>query len=293
MVLDQKVETWLACHRRAFELFGGVPRRVRIDNAKCAITRACARDPEVQRGYAELAEGYDFTIDPCPPRDPKKKGRVEAGVRFLKRGFLPLRDFRDLADANRQLYEWVLGEAGNRLHGTTHQRPLTRFTESERILLQPLPDVAPEPAAWKKVKLHSDCHVRFEKNRYSAPYRLIGEELWLPATPTAVHLFQTHVLVATHPRLRGPGERSTVDDHLPPEALAFKRQDGRGAASGPSVSARTAEASARGVVFYWDRRRDAGGPSGRRPLWGQKARQEAKKARRQEDESRTWPAESR
>ena len=27
----------------------------------------------VQRAYAECAEGYGFKIDPCAPRDPKKK----------------------------------------------------------------------------------------------------------------------------------------------------------------------------------------------------------------------------
>jgi len=102
LVVDQTVATWLACHRRAFEFFGGVPARVVIDNAKCAITRGTT-DPEVQRTYGELAEGYGFRIDPCPPRDPRKKGRVEAGVKFTKRRFVPLREFRSLADANRQL----------------------------------------------------------------------------------------------------------------------------------------------------------------------------------------------
>ncbi|MEM5300340.1 DDE-type integrase/transposase/recombinase, partial [Burkholderia sp. JPY481] len=58
IVLDQTVETWLACHRRAFEWFGGRVERVIIDNAKCAITKACMYDPEVQRSYAALAEGY-------------------------------------------------------------------------------------------------------------------------------------------------------------------------------------------------------------------------------------------
>ena len=32
-------------------------------------------------------------------------------------------------------------------------------------------------------------------------------------------------LVAVHPRLKKPGSRSTVDEHLPPEALAYKMQD--------------------------------------------------------------------
>jgi transposase len=52
-VWDQSVPTWLGCHRRAFEWFGGVPNRVIIDNAKCAITKASYSDPLVQRSYGE------------------------------------------------------------------------------------------------------------------------------------------------------------------------------------------------------------------------------------------------
>ncbi len=64
--------------------FNGVPKKLIIDNPKCAIIRACYHDPEVQRAYAECAEGYGFLISPCPPRDPKKKGRVESGVKYVK-----------------------------------------------------------------------------------------------------------------------------------------------------------------------------------------------------------------
>ena len=59
-----------------------------IDNPKCAITRACFHDPEVQGSYGELAEGYGFRIAPCPPREPQKKGLVEAGVKDVKNNFL-------------------------------------------------------------------------------------------------------------------------------------------------------------------------------------------------------------
>jgi len=31
IVLRQNVETWLGCHRRAFEWFGGVPGKILID----------------------------------------------------------------------------------------------------------------------------------------------------------------------------------------------------------------------------------------------------------------------
>ena len=225
LVRDQTVATWLGCHRRAFEWFGGVVNRVIIDNAKCAITRACLYEPEVQRAYAECAEGYGFKIDACPPRDPQKKGIVEAGVKYVKRNFLPLRSFRDLADANRQAREWVLTEAGNRIHGTTRERPLTRFTEVERALLQPLPDVVPVLATWARVKVHRDAHVQFARGYYSVPFRLVGERLWLKATDNTVTLYREHERVASHVRLLKPGARCTVNDHLPPSALAWKLHD--------------------------------------------------------------------
>ena len=224
-VTDQKVETWLGCHRRAFEFFGGVPGKVIIDNPKCAITRACYHDPQVQRSYGQLAEGYGFIISPCPPRDPKKKGRVESGVKYIKNNFMRLRTFRTLSDANGQLIDWVMKTAGNRTHGTTFQKPLNMFAETEKSLLKALPARPVQIAVWTRVKVHGNCHVQFEKAYYSAPFRLIRHQLWLKATDTTVSLYHDLKLVATHPRQKWAGQRSTVDEHMPPEALAHKMQD--------------------------------------------------------------------
>ena len=221
LVLNQNVDTWLACHQHAFESFGGVVGRVIIDNAKCAITKACARDPQVQSSYAECAEGYGFKIDACAPRDPQKKGRVESGIKYLKRNFQPLRELRELGDANRQLQRWVLHEAGNRIHGSTQEKPLTRFA-LEKHLLQPLPLRPPEPGVWAKVKVHRDAHAQFNKCLYSVPYKLLGQTLWLKAVPATVRIFRDHELIALHPGQLQPGQRSTIDDHMPPEAIAWK-----------------------------------------------------------------------
>jgi transposase len=223
-VWDQTVATWLGCHRRAFEWFTGVPVRVIIDNAKCAITRACAQDPTVQRAYAECAEGYGFKIDACPPHDPQKKGIVEAGVKYLKGNFLPLRSFRDLADLNAQAKAWVMQEAGTRCHGTTRRSPLELFA-LEQPLLKALPAVAPDLGSWHRVSVHRDCHVQFERVLYSAPFALVGKTLWLRATDAAVALFEDYRHVATHPRGLKPGQRVSVREHLPPEAQAFFGRD--------------------------------------------------------------------
>ena len=223
-VWDQTVATWLGCHRRAFEWFGAVPERLIIDNPKCAITRACTHDPLVQRAYAECAEGFGFRIDPCPPADPQKKGIVEAGVKYVKGNFLPLRSFRDLTDLNAQARAWVMQEAGTRVHGTTRERPLERF-ELEKPLMKPLPVIAPDLGSWHGVTVHRDCHVQHERILYSVPFTLVGKRLWLRATDGSMSIFQDYRLVATHPRGRKPGRRFTVTAHLPPEAQAFFLQD--------------------------------------------------------------------
>lgn len=223
-VFDQTVPTWLGCHRRAFEWFCAIPERVIIDNPKCAITRACARDPIVQRAYAECAEGYGFKIDPCPPADPQKKGIVESGVKYVKRNFLPLRSFRDLTDLNTQARAWVMQEAGTRTHGTTREPPLDRFTR-ERVVMRALPTIAPDLGEWARAKVHRDCHVQFEQSLYSVPFTLIGRSLWLRATDVSVSVFEEYGLVAQHLRAHAAGTRRTVREHLPPEAQKFFLHD--------------------------------------------------------------------
>ena len=225
IVRDQKVETWLGCHRRAFEFFGGVIAKVIIDNAKCAIIKACFHDPEVQRSYGEFAQEYGFQICPCPPREPKKKGRVESGVKYIKRSYLPLRDFRSISDANAQLRSWILETAGNRIHGTTRKQPLAAFSDVEKALLKPLPEVAPELAVWTRAKVHRNCHLQFEKCTYSVPHPLVGKRLWLKASEATIKIFDGLRMVATHPRGREPGQRFTVREHLPPGAVAYFTQD--------------------------------------------------------------------
>lgn len=156
LVTHQDVETWMACHQRAFEWFAGVPSKLIIDNPKCAITKACYHNPVVQRSYEAFAQSYRFIISACPPYDPKKKGRVESGVKYLKRGFVPLRQLRGLVDANRQLRLWVMETAGNRTHGSTFEQPMKRFNETEKSKLKPLPDVRPEIA-----------HCRFSEKEFN------------------------------------------------------------------------------------------------------------------------------
>jgi transposase len=184
VVFAQRTATWLELHQRAFVWFGGVPKVIVPDNLKAAVIRAAfgvSSLPELNRSYRELARHHGFRVDPTPPRAPKKKGKVESSVKYLKHNFLRGREHQEVGELNRELLRWVQDIAGTRMHGTTGRRPLEVFAEEERAQLLPIPAKRYVAVVWKKARVHADCHVHFERRLYSVPWRLINEEVWARA----------------------------------------------------------------------------------------------------------------
>jgi transposase len=221
LVFEQKIPTWIACHRRAFAFFGGVPVKLVIDNLKAAIVKASLYDPLANRTYHECAHHYGFIISPCKPRTPEHKGKVERGVPYIRQAFMAGRTFRDIHDANTQLLEWIQNKAGLRLHGTTRQQPRIVFETVEQKALQPLPLHDYDMGLWKEAKLHTDCHVVVEGCYYSAPFRFRGEKIMVRITDSMVYLYHSHELIATHTRGQRKGERMTMMGHYPEEKAAY------------------------------------------------------------------------
>lgn len=217
-VFDQGLPTWIALHRNAFAFFGGVPRRIVLDNLKAGISKACFDDPQIQTSYRECAEHYGFLLAPCAPRTPEHKGKVEqGGVHYLKRNFLGGRTPTSISQANADVLVWCRMTAGLRCHGTTKEQPLLRFQTTEQAALKPLPPTPYDLAIWKRAKLHRDGYVVFEQAFYSAPFRLTGQTLWVRGGSQQVRLYTSaYELGATHPRAERPGERLTHPDHLLP-----------------------------------------------------------------------------
>jgi len=217
IVFDQTTETWLRLHVEAFEELGGVVEVVVPDNLKAAVIRAAFGidgGTALNRSYRELARHCNFKVDPTPIYDPGKKGKVESGVKYVKRNFFKSRAGGDADLVAAELQRWVYEIAGTREHGTTHRRPLEVFRELEQAVLQPLPGRRFEPVVWKEATVHRDSHVIFDKRLYSVPWKLIEKVVWVRASASTVAIFWDDARVATHDR-RGPGHRSTVDAHLP------------------------------------------------------------------------------
>lgn len=224
LVFDQKTPTWIGLHRRAFEYFGGVVRRVVPDNLKSAVLQALVIDPVLAEAYRKLALHYGFLISPTRPRTPQHKGKVENGVHYLQRNFMAGQQFADLHSANQHLLLWVQEVAGVRTHGTTHQAPLGLFREVERPALLPLPDEPFQLSEIRICKVHADCHVVIAGSYYSVPYSYVGQKLEAYVHERIVELYQGQSLIATHVRCQAAGQWQTRLEHYPPNKAAYLKR---------------------------------------------------------------------
>ena len=221
LVFDQKVGTWIALHKRTFEFFGGVPKRVIPDNLKAAVLRALIHDPVLGEGYRRLALHYGFLISPTIPHTPQHKGKVENGVHYLQRNFMAGQEFLDLQTANQHLREWILHTAGLRKHGTTSEAPLYLFNEFEKSCLLALPSEPFRLLEIRPVKVHPDCHVMITGSFYSVPFGYVGQELAAQVSENFVEIYRGQELVASHPRSTRPGQWHTRLEDYPPAKAAY------------------------------------------------------------------------
>ena len=82
-------EAFLEGHARAFEFFGGVPRRISYDNSKIAVAKVTGtRDRKLTDEFLRLKSHHLFQEHFCLVRRPNEKGHVETLVGFARRNFL-------------------------------------------------------------------------------------------------------------------------------------------------------------------------------------------------------------
>lgn len=199
--LSCRSEDFLRAHRRALEFFQGTPRRCVYDNLGTVVLTRRGRDITFHPQFLAFAGTYHFEPHACWPAMPHQKGLVEKPVDFVKRNFWAGRAFRDYREIGPQGWEW-LTRANQRIHGTTHRRPVDLWAEEHPQLL-PLPPVPYDTDVVLTLRVQRWGHcVRFDTNDYSVPAACMRQGPWvvLRADDREVRLFQGDALVATHPR---------------------------------------------------------------------------------------------
>ncbi len=151
--------TFLRLHEHAFRDFGGVPKVIRHDNLKAAVTRACLFDPDTNAVYAAFAQHWGFVPLPTQPRHPEENGKEERAGGYVKSNALRGRTFDSLAAQNAHLRSWNETWARQRIHGTTKRQVWAHFVATERAVRRPCPAQAFALFACGTRTVHRDGHV--------------------------------------------------------------------------------------------------------------------------------------
>jgi transposase len=199
----------------AWKFFGGVTRRVVLDNMSAAIVRASAQDPTINPSFSEYAQARGFFIDPARVRHPRDKARVENQVPFVRERWFAGESFSDdLAMLRAAADTWSRDVAGGHVHGTTRRVPREVFDTEERAFLLPAPTEPFDVPRWSEPKVHPDHHVQVARALYSVPTRYIGKKLRARVDKRTVRLYLQGELIKTHSRMP-PGKRSTDTNDYP------------------------------------------------------------------------------
>lgn len=193
-------ETFLEGHRRAFEYFGGVPKRISYDNLAIAVIEVLqGRERKLTREFLRLQSHYLFREHFCLVRRANEKGHVERLVGFARRSFLvPVPEVDSLERLNRQLLERCQQNLEERTRGKSSSK--RELLADDRAAFLPLPKQTFESRRITDSTADSQSLVRFDTNDYSVPVQYAHRKLLVIATVEEVRLVFEDRLVARHPR---------------------------------------------------------------------------------------------
>ena len=198
---DQRLETLLRCHEHAFDWFGGLPEEILYDNPKTVVLHRNADGSQIEWHpvFWDFARYYGVVPRLCRLYRARTKGKVESGIKYVKRGFVLGRQGTDLGDWTAQAHTWIREVADQRIHGTTHEQPAARFAHERLRPRDSRPPFQLQTALVRTVA--RDCCVTVDTNRYSVPAAFIGRQVDVQYGPQeTLCMYAQGQLIATHPR---------------------------------------------------------------------------------------------
>jgi transposase len=219
--LDMKQNTWLQCHVNMYNYFGGSTIRLICDNLKTGvISHPKEGDIILNDKYEDLGNHYMTAIMPAGVKKPKHKPSVEGTVGKIATAIIArLRNqsFYNISDLRVAVKEKLNDFNSNPFQKREGSRRSV-FLVNEKPYLREIPDIPYTVADWiYGHKVNIDCHVSFETNRYSAPYKYVGKIVDIRATDLLVEIYFNKERICTHNRLPSYAryQWSTDENHMP------------------------------------------------------------------------------
>ena len=89
------------------------------------------------------------------------------------------------------------------------------FEQLDKPALRALPAQPYRYAHIKKVRVHIDYHIEYDKHYYSVPHPLVKQEVEVQATDRTVAIYRYGQRIASHARSYRHGAHTTCQEHMP------------------------------------------------------------------------------
>lgn len=263
--LNEAQEVFLDGHVRAFEHFGGVPKRIRYDNLKAAVERVLkGRDRIESDRFIGLRSHYGFDSFFCQPgiKGSHEKGGVEGEVgRFRRRHMVPVPRVNSMAELN----EILTAAAARDDQRFVAQRRITvaEHFALEAGALRPLPAEDFDVSVVASHRVDRKSRVSVRGCLYSVPATYVGKRLDVRIGAETIEVLNGATVVARHARALKGDEVLALDHYL--EVLAIKT----GAFPGATALARARALGVFGPTherFWTEARQQLGDRDGTRAL---------------------------
>ncbi len=160
--------TFIQGLRRCFDYLGGVPEELVFDQDKLLAVSENFGDIIYTFEFERFKQAMGFEVWLCRKSDPETKGRIEAVVKYLKKGFAANRLFMDIKTWNLCFEDWLERTGNRKVHGTTKKVPSEVFLV-EKQYLRPVPFTKTVPDDIVTVGVRKDNTVWYLSNRYTVP----------------------------------------------------------------------------------------------------------------------------
>lgn len=184
----QDIKTLQECHMHAFHHLG-IPETIVYDNMKTVVLRRKKTTENTSENiyfnpsFSNFAQYYGFNIYLCHPYWPREKGKVEAGIKYLRNNFMQGRrfqkDFSSLEEINKQIKKWLDTVAHVRIHGTTQKRPLELWNQEKPYLRFPEGYPNYQTAHFEVRYSTKDGAIQYHSSWYEVPMEYARRKLFV------------------------------------------------------------------------------------------------------------------
>ncbi len=220
-------ECFIRMHDAAFRYFGGVTAECVYDQTKLVVIDEQYRELTLNAHFHEYATHAGFRIQACEGYDPESKGKVEAGVKYVKGNALYGEVFDSWSSLEYFVADWLDTTANTRVHATTGEVPQQYYDQQERSQMKPYcsPAIVQPDGHSMTRKADKTGLISYRSNKYSVPMAYQRSQVGVEETGQQLHIVDlvNHERIASHSLSGGKGEIIKNTDHYRDKQLRIEQ----------------------------------------------------------------------